>query len=87
MDIADADPSEPRSEPLADADPAIRAARIYFGTDPMGGTLTAIEPWGPGEKPVFETDDERVAMAAPGESRPTKRSREKARSTSTPTRW
>jgi Cell Wall Hydrolase len=70
MDIADADPSEPRTEPLADEAPAIRAARVYFGTDPMGGTLTAIEPWGPGQKPVFETDDERVAMAAPGESLP-----------------
>jgi hypothetical protein len=68
LDLANIDPSEPRSVPLVDEAPAIRAARIYFGADPMGGTLTAIEPWGPGEKPVFETDDEPVAVAALGET-------------------
>jgi hypothetical protein len=70
MDVAAVDPSEPRSVPLEDEAPAIRAARIYFGADPMGGTLAAIEPWGPGEKPVFETEDEPVAVAALGETPP-----------------
>src|SRR5215831_6024606 len=32
-------------------DPALRAARIYFGVDPMGQRLGAIEPWAPGKKP------------------------------------
>jgi spore germination cell wall hydrolase CwlJ-like protein len=68
MDVADIDPSEPRTESPAEEAPAIRAARIYFGTDPLGGTLAAIEPWGPDQKPVFETDDERVAMVPPSES-------------------
>ncbi len=70
MDVAAIDPSEPRAVPLEDEAPAIRAARIYFGADPMGGTLAAIEPWGPDEKPVFETDDEPVAVAALGETPP-----------------
>src|SRR6516225_6941305 len=38
-------------------DPALRAARIYFGVDPMGQRLGAIEPWAPGEKPRFEAAD------------------------------
>jgi hypothetical protein len=71
MDVAEIDPSEPRSSPLEDPNPAVRAARIYFGADPMGGTLAALEPWGPDQKPVFETDDEPVVVAAlPGESQP-----------------
>jgi spore germination cell wall hydrolase CwlJ-like protein len=70
MDVAEIDPSEPRSSPL-DPNPAVRAARIYFGADPMGGgTLAALEPWGPDQKPVFETDDEPVAAAPPGETSP-----------------
>jgi spore germination cell wall hydrolase CwlJ-like protein len=68
-EVADIDPSEPRSGPLEDANPAIRAARVYFGADPLGGTLAALEPWAPGEKPVFETDDE-PAATAPGQSAP-----------------
>jgi hypothetical protein len=63
MDVAEA-------APLEDPNPAVRAARIYFGADPMGGRLAALEPWGPDQKPVFETDDEPVAGAAPGESSP-----------------
>jgi hypothetical protein len=38
----------------ADADPALRAARVYFGRDPMGQTPGAIEPWAPGEEPKLE---------------------------------
>jgi spore germination cell wall hydrolase CwlJ-like protein len=70
MDVAQADPSEPRSSPLEDPNPAVRAARIYFGADPLGGRLAALEPWGPDQKPVFETDDEPVAAAPPAESSP-----------------
>jgi Cell Wall Hydrolase len=40
-----------------DIDPTVRAARIYFGIDPMGQRLGTIEPWAPGEEPKFETKD------------------------------
>jgi hypothetical protein len=66
MVVADADPFEDRTPSFAGEAPAIRAARVYFGTDPLGGTLAAIEPWGPGEKPVFEPEDDTVAVAPPG---------------------
>jgi hypothetical protein len=40
---------------LADEESApVRAARIYFGTAPLGGSLAAIEPWAPGEAPILE---------------------------------
>jgi spore germination cell wall hydrolase CwlJ-like protein len=63
-DVAAVDPSESRDVPIAEEAPAIRAARVYFGRDPLGGTLSAIEPWGD-EKPVFEPDDDQVATAHP----------------------
>ena len=53
-----------------DIDPSLRAARIYFGADPMGQRLGAIEPWAPGEEPKFETkevtatNDANMKMAA-----------------------
>ena len=53
-----------------DTDPSLRAARIYFGVDPMGQRLGAIEPWAPGEEPKFETkevtatNDANMKMAA-----------------------
>jgi hypothetical protein len=53
-----------------DTDPSLRAARIYFGADPMGQRLGAIEPWAPGEEPKFETkevtatNDANMKMAA-----------------------
>ena len=40
----------------ADADPALRAARLYFSIDPMGQKLGAIEPWAPGEEPQLQGD-------------------------------
>jgi spore germination cell wall hydrolase CwlJ-like protein len=35
-------------------DPAQRTARLYFGIDPMGQKLAALEPWTAGEEPQFE---------------------------------
>jgi Cell Wall Hydrolase len=66
MVVADADSFEDRTPSFTGEAPAIRAARVYFGTDPLGGTLAAIEPWGPGEKPVFEPEEDTVAVAPPG---------------------
>jgi spore germination cell wall hydrolase CwlJ-like protein len=65
IDVADVDPTESRSVARAEEAPAIRAARVYFGRDPLGGTLSAIEPWGADEKPVFEPDDDQIAAARP----------------------
>jgi spore germination cell wall hydrolase CwlJ-like protein len=44
----------------ADVAPALRAARLYFGADPMGQKLGAMEPWAPGQEPRFE--DAEVAV-------------------------
>jgi len=38
----------------AEGDPTLRAARLFFGTDPMGQKLGAMEPWAPGQEPRFE---------------------------------
>ena len=38
----------------ADANPSLRAARLYFNVDPMGQTLGGIEPWAPGQEPILE---------------------------------
>jgi spore germination cell wall hydrolase CwlJ-like protein len=35
-------------------DAPLRTARIYFGTASLGGTPATIEPWGPGQAPIFE---------------------------------
>ena len=35
-------------------DAPLHAARIYFGTASLGGTPAPIEPWGPGQAPIFE---------------------------------
>jgi spore germination cell wall hydrolase CwlJ-like protein len=36
-----------------DVNPALRTARLYFGSDPMGAVQAAIERWAPGEAPVL----------------------------------
>ena len=46
-DDLDAVLAEEESAPL-------RAARIYFGAAPLGGSLATIEPWTPGEAPILE---------------------------------
>ncbi len=50
----------------ADIDPTLRAARLYFGADPMGQKLGAIEPWAPGQEPRFED----VEVAVNPDARP-----------------
>jgi spore germination cell wall hydrolase CwlJ-like protein len=58
-----------------DADPALRASRLYFSIDPMGQKLAALEPWAPGEEPQFEdfNNGDRSDIAVVGDplSRPT----------------
>ena len=38
-----------------EADPDVLMARLYFGGDPMGETLDAVQPWPAGEQPNVET--------------------------------
>jgi len=47
-----ADRAPSASAPLDD--PAAYASRLYFGIDPMGQRLAALEPWAPGEEPQLE---------------------------------
>jgi hypothetical protein len=44
------------SAPAADG-LMLRAARLYFGVDPMGQNPAGIEPWAPGEEPILEHSD------------------------------
>src|SRR6516165_1073598 len=47
-------------------DPALRVTRIYFGVDPTGQRLGAIEPWAPGKKPRrFATVGPAANLTAP----------------------
>jgi hypothetical protein len=46
----------------------VRAARIYFGTAPLGGSLATIEPWAPGEAPILEPPDAAGAVAPRNET-------------------
>ena len=50
----------------ADVDPTLRAARLYFGADPMGQKLGAMEPWARGQEPRFEE----VEVAVNPDARP-----------------
>jgi Cell Wall Hydrolase len=57
-DIADADPADAVVDAPAlmdDESAPVRAARIYFGAVPPGGTL-GFEPWAPDPEPVFEPE-------------------------------
>lgn len=61
------DPSESETAApslMDDESEPLRAARIYFGTDPLGGRLAAIEPWAPGQAPVLEPPDPEPAPSA-----------------------
>jgi spore germination cell wall hydrolase CwlJ-like protein len=66
VDALEPDAASARSAP--EASPTIRSTRVYFGSEPIGGTLSTIEPWAPGEGPVVEPPS-RVAAIAPGEAR------------------
>jgi spore germination cell wall hydrolase CwlJ-like protein len=49
------------ADAIADPDTAARdddgpaSARIYFGIEPMGGMLGAMQPWAPDDQPIFES--------------------------------
>jgi hypothetical protein len=39
---------------FADDNPTTMAARVFFGTAPLGGHIAEIEPWAPGAAPIVE---------------------------------
>jgi len=51
-------------------DAPVRAARIYFGTASLGGTPATIEPWGPGQAPIFEPQEPEAIVSAPNVAAP-----------------
>ncbi|HEY2136889.1 MAG TPA: cell wall hydrolase [Xanthobacteraceae bacterium] len=68
-----APPADETAEPDAaasdeDDTPAIQTARIYFGIEPMGGMLGAMQPWAPDATP--ELDEPSEADAAPAAPAP-----------------
>ena len=44
-----------------DEDAPVRTARIYFGTASLGGRPAMMEPWGPGQAPIFEPPEPDVS--------------------------
>lgn len=58
---------EPAADPLDDPNPAIRAAHLYFGNNPVGKEVGPMEPWAAGEEPKLvvppEADIKRSAYA------------------------
>jgi hypothetical protein len=46
-------------------DAPLHAARIYFGSASLGGTPAPIEPWGPGQAPIFEPQEPEAPVSAP----------------------
>jgi spore germination cell wall hydrolase CwlJ-like protein len=72
-DFAYVDPGTPETtEPwLADGEDApVRAALLYFGTASLGGLPATIEPWGPGQVPIFEPQEPEGAVLAPNVAAP-----------------
>jgi hypothetical protein len=57
-------PAPPRTANNGRALLADPGRALYFGVDPMGQTLGAIEPWMPGEEPRFEDPAGKVKLAA-----------------------
>ena len=52
LETAEPDMSTPTLDD--DVSPTIRTARIYFGIEPMGGMSGTLQPWEPGQQPIFE---------------------------------
>ncbi len=67
-EFADLDPpAAETAEPwlVEGEDPPVLAVRLYFGTASLGGMPAAIEPWGPGQVPIFEPQEPEGALEAP----------------------
>jgi hypothetical protein len=68
-ELADRETGEPDASASLDTeDAALHAARIYFGASPLGGRFAALEPWAPGEAPIFEEEATVTPVSLPGET-------------------
>jgi hypothetical protein len=72
-ELADLEAAEPDALASLNAESAaLHAARIYFGTAPLGGgaSFAAIEPWAPGQAPIFEETETAAVtpVSLPGET-------------------
>jgi spore germination cell wall hydrolase CwlJ-like protein len=67
-DLAYLDPETAEPWLIDGEDAPLRAARIYFGTASLGGTPATIEPWGPGQAPIFEPQESEATVSAPNEA-------------------
>jgi hypothetical protein len=70
-ELADLEAAEPDAFASLNAESAaLHAARIYFGTAPLGGggSFAAIEPWAPGQAPIFEETAAVTPVSLPGET-------------------
>jgi spore germination cell wall hydrolase CwlJ-like protein len=56
-DFTSLDPETAEPWLIDGEDAPFRAARVYFGTASLGGTPATIEPWGPGQAPIFEPQE------------------------------
>ena len=65
IDLPEAEPDTATPALDDDVSPAIRAAQIYFGAEPIGGTFGILQPWGPGRRPIFEAPDAESDLPAP----------------------
>jgi spore germination cell wall hydrolase CwlJ-like protein len=74
-DVPDSGPEAADSAFAEPANPGMRTAQLFFGVEPVGKALRAIEQWEPGKEPVLvthrpnEPGDKRAAFAAPFELR------------------
>jgi len=45
--------------------PLFSAARLYFSATPLGGPPATMEPWEPGQAPIFEPQEQETAVVTP----------------------
>jgi spore germination cell wall hydrolase CwlJ-like protein len=72
---ADVPDSGPEAALAEQPNPDMRTAQLFFGSEPVGKALRAIEKWEPGKEPVLvtlrasEPEEKRASLAAPFEPR------------------
>jgi spore germination cell wall hydrolase CwlJ-like protein len=55
---------------MEDESALILTARLYFGATPLGGPLATIEPWAPGQAPIFEPPEPETEVAVANPAAP-----------------
>ena len=62
--------ADPDTAALDDDGPAIQSARIYFGIEPMGGMLGAMQPWAPDDHALLGSNAADRASEPPAKPAP-----------------